>query len=128
MIRWALARIFRALRTILLEEFARDIWDVCPSAAALNYTNPMSILTGAFLRLGESGLSASVIRQVCADSLLRKAGMPQRVGRVQWKIAGINHQGWLLEIKDGGRICIPPSSAGSRPPWTASPAPARRKI
>ncbi len=100
--------IFRGLRTIpVMEEIAQDIWDVCPSAWLLNYTNPMSILTGACLRLGIKtvGLCHSV--QVCAESLLRKAGMPQRVGRVQWKIAGINHQGWLLEIKDGGRDLYP---------------------
>ena len=39
--------IFRALRTIpVLEEFARDIEEICPEALFLNYSNPMAMLTG----------------------------------------------------------------------------------
>ena len=39
--------IFRALRTIpVLEDFARDMQEVCPEAWFLNYTNPMAILSG----------------------------------------------------------------------------------
>jgi len=45
------------------------------------------------------GLCHSV--QVCAPTLLKELGMGWD-DRVQWKIAGINHQAWLLEItKDG---------------------------
>lgn len=43
--------IFRALRTIpVMLDFARDIEEVAPNAWFLNYTNPMSMLTGAMLR------------------------------------------------------------------------------
>lgn len=43
--------IFRALRTIpVLEEFARDMEEVCPDAWFLNYTNPMAMLTGFMQR------------------------------------------------------------------------------
>ncbi len=43
--------IMRALRTIpVLDDFARDMEEVCPNAYFLNYTNPMSILTGYMLR------------------------------------------------------------------------------
>ena len=100
--------IFRALRTIpVLEEFAQDIHAVCPAAWVLNYTNPMSVLTGAFLRLGVKtvGLCHSV--QVCASTLLKKVGMTDNPAKLQWKIAGINHQGWLLELKDGKRDLYP---------------------
>lgn len=39
--------IMRALRTIpVLEDFARDMEEVCPDALFLNYTNPMAMLTG----------------------------------------------------------------------------------
>ena len=42
--------IMRALRTIpVLEDFARDMEAVCPNAWFLNYTNPMSMLTGYML-------------------------------------------------------------------------------
>ena len=40
--------IMRALRTIpVLEDFARDMEEVCPDALFLNYTNPMAMLCRA---------------------------------------------------------------------------------
>jgi alpha-galactosidase len=99
--------IFRALRTIpVLFDFARDIEDVCPDALFLNYTNPMAMLTGAMLR-GTSvktvGLCHSV--QICAHYLLKGLGMSDE--NVQWKIAGINHMAWLLEITRDGKDLYP---------------------
>ncbi len=95
--------VFRALRTIpVMLDFARDMEEVCPDAWLLNYTNPMAMLTGAMLTMTgvrTVGLCHSV--QVCASTLLKELGMVYD-DTVQWKIAGINHQAWLLEItKDG---------------------------
>jgi alpha-galactosidase len=95
--------IFRALRTIpVMLDFARDMEQVCPTALLLNYSNPMAMLTPALLR-GSSirtvGLCHSV--QVCATALLSELGMLAGVKKLRWKIAGINHMAWLLEIKDG---------------------------
>ena len=43
--------IFRALRTIpVLQDFVRDMEEVCPDARFLNYTNPMAMLTGYMQR------------------------------------------------------------------------------
>jgi len=96
--------IFRALRTIpVMLDFARDIEAVCPDAWMLNYTNPMAMITGGMLlgsRVRTVGLCHSV--QGCAEGLLRHVGLWDQVKKLQWKIAGINHQGWLLEITDGG--------------------------
>ncbi|MBQ7387292.1 MAG: alpha-glucosidase/alpha-galactosidase [Clostridia bacterium] len=93
--------IFRGLRTIaVLEDFARDMEEVCPDALFLNYTNPMAILSGYMQRytgVKTVGLCHSV--QVCSERLLSKLGMSDvKVGSEL--IAGINHMGWLLEIKD----------------------------
>lgn len=95
--------VFRALRTIpVMLDFARDMEEVCPDAWLLNYTNPMAMLTGAMLRMTgvkTVGLCHSV--QTCCSTLLRELGMGYDE-TVQWKIAGINHQAWLLECtKDG---------------------------
>ena len=94
--------IMRALRTIpVMEDFARDMADVCPDAWLLNYTNPMAMLTGYMLRytpVKTVGLCHSV--QVCSETLLRNLGMEDRLEGRQEKIAGINHMAWLLEIKD----------------------------
>jgi alpha-galactosidase len=67
----------------------------------------MAIVTGTLLRSGVKtvGLCHSV--QGCARGLLRELGMLPKVKRLQWKIAGINHQAWLLEITDGGRDLYP---------------------
>ena len=101
--------IFRALRTIpICLDFARDMEAVCPDAWFLNYVNPMAMITGAML-LGSGvktvGLCHSV--QGCAEGLLRLVGMKDQVKKLQWKIAGINHQAWLLEITDGGKDLYP---------------------
>ncbi len=94
--------IFRALRTIpVLEDFARDIHEVCPDALFLNYTNPMSMLTGYMIKhlgLNVIGLCHSV--QVCVEGLFNTLDMKEYLADCKWKIAGINHQAWLLEIKD----------------------------
>ena len=93
--------IFRALRTIpVMQDFADDMAEVCPNAWFLNYTNPMAMLTGYMQRytpIKTVGLCHSV--QVCASHLLKGLDMPYD-DTYQWKIAGINHQAWLLEIRD----------------------------
>ncbi|NKB72009.1 MAG: alpha-galactosidase [Candidatus Latescibacteria bacterium] len=101
--------IFRTLRTApVVLDFARDMEAVCPDAWFLNYTNPMCTVTGAVLHgssIRSVGLCHSV--QVCAPGLLRRVEMEDEVADLQWKIAGINHQAWLLEITDGGRDLYP---------------------
>jgi alpha-galactosidase len=81
--------IFRALRTIpVMQDFARDMEEVCPDAWFLNYTNPMAILTGFMLRytgIKTVGLCHSV--QICADHLLRDLGMPR--DNVRYKPKGV---------------------------------------
>ncbi|MCL2838868.1 MAG: alpha-glucosidase/alpha-galactosidase [Oscillospiraceae bacterium] len=92
--------IFRTLRTIpVMESFARDMEEVCPNAWLLNYTNPMAMLTGFMQRytgVKTVGLCHSV--QDCSAHLLKALDM-QVDGHVDL-IAGINHMGWLLEIRD----------------------------
>lgn len=39
--------------------------------------------------------------------LLKRVGLLESVKNFQWKIAGINHQAWLLEIGDGGNDLYP---------------------
>jgi alpha-galactosidase len=94
--------IMRGLRTIpVMADFARDMEAVCPDALLLNYTNPMSILTGYMLQhtaVKTIGLCHSV--QICSDELLRALDMADKIDRRKELIAGINHMGWLLKIKD----------------------------
>ena len=94
--------IMRALRTIpVLEDFARDMEEVCPDALFLNYTNPMAMLSGYMQRytgVKTVGLCHSV--QVCSESLLNEIDMQDKLEGRKELIAGINHMAWLLKIQD----------------------------
>ncbi len=94
--------IMRALRTIpVLRDFARDMEEVCPDALFLNYTNPMAMLSGYMQRytgIRTVGLCHSV--QSCSKKLLMNVGMEDKLEGRRDLIAGINHMGWLLEIRD----------------------------
>jgi alpha-galactosidase len=99
--------IFRNLRTIpVMLDFARDIQEVCPDALFLNYTNPMAVLTNVMNTYGgvrTVGLCHSV--QACVPHLFKSLGMDP--SGVQWKIAGINHMAWLLEVTKDGEDLYP---------------------
>lgn len=94
--------IMRALRTIpVMEDFARDMEEVCPDALFLNYTNPMAMLSGYMQRytgIETVGLCHSV--QWCSHTLLSEVDMFDKWEGRKELIAGINHMAWLLEIKD----------------------------
>lgn len=94
--------IMRTLRTIpVLDDFARDMEEVCPDALFLNYTNPMAMLSGYMQRytaVKTVGLCHSV--QVCSQRLLTDLDMSDKLEGRKELIAGINHMAWLLEIKD----------------------------
>ncbi|MBX4268484.1 alpha-glucosidase/alpha-galactosidase [Clostridium estertheticum] len=101
--------IFRALRTIpVMLDFARDMEEVCPNAWFLNYSNPMAMLTGVMLKatsIKTVGLCHSV--QKCVPDLLKSLDIGVNAEDAQWKIAGINHQAWLLEVTKNGKDLYP---------------------
>lgn len=102
--------IMRGLRTIpVMEDFARDMEEVCPNALFLNYTNPMAILSGymqRYTKIQTVGLCHSV--QVCSEHLLKSLGMEDKLEGRREKIAGINHMAWLLEIYDKDGVDLYP--------------------
>jgi alpha-galactosidase len=99
--------LFRGLRAIpVMLDIARDMEKLCPDAWLLNYTNPMAIVTGAVQQatgIHCVGLCHSV--QVCAKELLEPLGMSTE--GVTWRIGGINHQAWLLELLRNGEDIYP---------------------
>jgi len=102
--------IMRALRTIpVMADFARDMEEVCPDAWFLNYVNPMAMLTGYMQRytgIKTVGLCHSV--QVCVSGLLHGLGMENELEGCRSVIAGINHMGWLLEVKNKNNVDLYP--------------------
>lgn len=100
--------VFRALRTIpVLEMFGQYMEKYCPHAIFLNYVNPMAMITGYMQRYSNIqfvGLCHSV--QKAVPELFKDLGM-EYDDRLQWKIAGINHMAWLLEITKDGEDLYP---------------------
>ena len=121
--------IMRALRTIpVMKDFVDDMAEVCPNALFLNYTNPMAMLTGYMLRytpIKTVGLCHSV--QVCAKSLLTPLGMEDKLEGHKELIAGINHMGWLLEIKDKNGVDLYPEIKSKIADYMADPE-AKNKV
>ena len=103
--------IFRTLRTMpVMLEFAKEMEEVCPNAWLLNYTNPMAMLTMGMLKgtkIKTVGLCHSV--QVCVPELFEHLGIAEEydLKDFQWKIAGINHMAFLLEINYKGEDFYP---------------------
>lgn len=103
--------IFRGLRTLpVMFDIAKEMEEVCPDAWLLNYTNPMAILTMGMLKatkIKTVGLCHSV--QVCVPELFEHLGIKDQynLDEFQWKIAGINHMAWLLEINRNGKDFYP---------------------
>lgn len=94
--------IMRGLRTIpVLEDFAKDMEEVCPDALFLNYTNPMAMLSGYlqnYTGIATVGLCHSV--QIASLRLFEQLGMEEYLPERKELIAGINHMAWLLAITD----------------------------
>ena len=94
--------VFRALRTIPVKvAIARDIEELCPEAWVLNYTNPMSMLCRAMNKavgINLVGLCHSV--QGTTRVLADWAGATYH--EVDYWVAGINHQAWVLRIRRNG--------------------------
>ena len=100
--------IMRCLRTLpVLQEIAHDIMRICPRAAVLNYTNPMSMLCWGMLEaepeLKLVGLCHSV--QGGASEWSRRLGVD--LDSINYVCAGINHQAFYLTFEQGGKDLLP---------------------
>ncbi len=93
--------IFRALRTIpVMKSYANIMEKACPNALLLNYSNPMSILSGymqRYTKIKTVGLCHSC--QVVLTDLARWLQAPE-IAEWNYTLAGINHMCWLLTVQD----------------------------
>ena len=93
--------IFRALRTIPVMKAYADIMErVCPNALFLNYTNPMSILTGymqRYTKVKTVGLCHSC--QAIVEHITAHLGTDELTD-AKYTLAGINHMCWMLTMED----------------------------
>jgi len=99
--------IFRFARTLpALLEIAYDVEDLCPDAFVLNYTNPMSMLCHGVRESSDVrmiGLCHSV--QAAHVELARAIGEDPH--DCESRVAGINHQAWVLSYQCNGEDAYP---------------------
>ncbi len=96
----ALARNLRTLPVVL--EIARDIERICPEAVLINFTNPLSTVTGIVLRetsVRAYGLCHSV--EDLATYFARIYGCSSR--DIEMASGGVNHMSFITSMKVRGR-------------------------
>jgi len=91
----ALARNLRTLPVVV--EIARDMERFCPNAVLLNFTNPMSCVTGVVPRT--TGITCWGLCH-SADELFRYFADVFKVKKseVQMEVGGVNHQAFLTRL------------------------------
>ena len=98
--------VFRFLRSApAYFDIAQDMLELCPNALLINYANPMAMNCAYLERLGIQtvGLCHSVqgTTRMLADAL----AVPY--DEVFYRVAGINHQAWILEFRRGTEDLYP---------------------
>jgi alpha-galactosidase len=120
--------VFRALRSIpVLVELGRDLDDLAPEALLINYTNPMAANCWAYdVMTGRPhvGLCHSV--QGTSEMLAAWVGAPY--GEVVYRVAGINHQAWFLEFRQGHEDLYPRLREAVRDPAPRGAEPVRVEL
>jgi len=100
--------IFRALRTIpVMQGIARDMFELCPDAWLLNYTNPMAMLCWSVY----AGTPIHRVVGLCHSVQWTTRGLAELVAvpyeEVEYLGAGVNHQAWILRFRHRGRDLYP---------------------
>jgi len=100
--------VFRALRTIpVMLDIARDMFELCPDAWLLNYTNPMAMLCWSVY----AGTPIHRVVGLCHSVQWTTRGLTELVGvpyeEVEYLGAGVNHQAWILQFRHQGRDLYP---------------------
>ena len=100
--------IMRGLRTVPhLWAVAQDMAELCPDALMLQYVNPMAINTWAlaerFPHVKQVGLCHSV--QNTVEELAHDLDLPK--GEIGYRVAGVNHVAFFLELTHGGQSLYP---------------------
>ena len=94
--------VFRYLRTApTMLEIGQDMRRLCPDSLWLNYVNPMNMLMWTIGELlpGQRAVGLCHSVQGTADKLAGFVGADK--DRVAYWVAGINHQAWFLDFKEG---------------------------
>lgn len=97
--------LFRALRTVpMYEVIAEAIKKCCPDAWVINYTNPMSICTGALYKVYPNIKAFGCCHEVLGTRWLLLKALQEETGidnpdksKLRTNVIGINHFTWITE-------------------------------
>lgn len=97
--------LFRALRTIpMYEVIARAVRDCCPEAWVINYTNPMSLCTGALYKVFPKIKAFGCCHEVFGAQRLLLMALEEELGikvddrhELRTNVTGINHFTWITQ-------------------------------
>jgi len=99
--------IMRALRTIpVVLDMCWDMEEVCPEALLMNYSNPMAMNCWAVAEataITTVGLCHGIRDTAC--KLANYMGVPTE--DVTYRVGGINHMAWFVELKYKGEDAYP---------------------
>lgn len=91
--------LFKTLRTLpAWAEILRDAEELAPGSTILNYTNPMSAITLAAVRLTELPV-VGLCHSVQGTSRLLADYLEVPYEELRWDCAGINHMAWFTTLK-----------------------------
>lgn len=107
--------VFRALRTIpMYEVIAGAIKAYCPKAWVINYTNPMSVCTGALYRIFPDIKAFGCCHEVFGAQRLLLMALKEELGveepdrhKLRTNVVGINHFTWITEASYRGVDLFP---------------------
>lgn len=94
------ANAMRTLRVVL--DYARHIEEVNPDCMFINLTNPMGIVVEGLVKysklnvIGVTDLPNTYIRKIASV-------LQVEPGAIQCDYLGLNHLGWIQDVKSGGR-------------------------
>lgn len=97
--------LFRALRTVpMYEVIAKAIKKCCPNAWVINYTNPMSVCTGALYKVSPGIKAFGCCHEVLGTRWLLLKALKEETGieapdkhKLRTNVIGINHFTWITE-------------------------------
>jgi len=120
--------VMKGLRTIPpMLDIAHDMERLCPKAMLLNYTNPMAMIMWAIHEatdISAVGLCHSV--QGTSRQLANYMGVDY--ARMRYRVAGINHMAWFLELSQAGENLYPRLKACLENPEIVAKDPVRFEI
>ena len=100
--------ISRALRSIpVVVGIARDMQQLCPDAWLVNYTNPLSTLCRCVTRTTGVRVIGLCHEIYGCLRLLRRIFGEADADRLEWRVAGINHLIFVVELRLDGEDAFP---------------------